>query len=158
MTKVVIIGDMTLGESFAPPGFPGSPGNLPAPQPPGVYPPGGVVSPPIVLPPSQPGAPDQGLPPIPGVPGLPPIGLPPGEVWPPLPPGTPEPHKAIAIVAIPGVGYRYTVVELKAPAHPDQGLPGGRPGRPARPDQGLPDEPSTEHPDQGLPPHREPKR
>jgi hypothetical protein len=138
MTKVIIIGDMTLGETTAPPGFPGAPGHLPAPQPPG------AVTPPIVLPPSQPGAPDQGLPPIPGIPGLPPINLPPGEVWPPLPPGTPEPHKVIAIVAIPGVGYRYTVVELKAPAHPDQGLPGGRPGRPARPDQGLPEYPETQ--------------
>ena len=133
MTKVIIIGDMTLGETAAPPGFPGAPGHLPAPQPPG------AVTPPIVLPPSIPGAPDQGLPPIPGIPGLPPINLPPGEVWPPLPPGTAEPHKVIAIVAIPGVGYRYTVVELK-PGHPDQGLP--RP--PAHPDQGLPDEPAAE--------------
>ena len=132
MTKVVIIGEMTLGESFAPPGFPGAPGNLPAPQPPG------AVTPPIVLPPGQPGAPDQGLPPIPGIP-LPPIGLPPGEVWPPLPPGTPEPHKVVGIIAIPGVGYRYTVVELK-PGHPDQGLPPAH----GRPDQGLPDEPTPE--------------
>jgi hypothetical protein len=150
MTKVVIVGDMTLGESFAPPGFPGSPGQLPSPQPPG------TVQPPIVLPPSIPGAPDQGLPPIPGIPGLPPIGLPPGEVWPPLPPGTPEPHKAIAIVAIPGVGYRYTVVELK-PGHPDQGPV--RPGRPGtgRPDQGLPEYPEHKpvEPDE---PDREPKR
>ena len=153
MTKVIIIGDMTLGETAPPPGFPGAPGHLPAPQPPG------AVTPPIVLPPGQPGAPDQGLPPIPGIPGLPPINLPPGEVWPPLPPGTAEPHKAIAIVAIPGVGYRYTVVELK-PGHPDHGLPPSRPGTrpPARPDQGLPDEPGVEHPDQGLPPERQPKR
>lgn len=151
MTKVVIIGEMTLGESFAPPGFPGAPGHLPAPQPPG------AVSPPIVLPPSQPGAPDQGLPPIPGIP-LPPISLPPGEVWPPLPPGTEEPHKVVAIVAIPGVGYRYTVVELKAPAHPDHGLPPQRPGRPERPDQGLPGGRPI-YPDQGLPdePGPEPK-
>ena len=131
MTKVVIVGEMTLGESFAPPGFPGSPGQLPVIP---TQPPVGV-SPPIVLPPS----PDQGLPSIPGIP-LPPIALPPGEIWPPLPPGTPEPHKVVAIVAIPGVGYRYTVVELKAPTHPDQGLP--RP--PHRPDQGLPDEPTPE--------------
>ena len=135
MTKVVIVGEMTLGESFAPPGFPGAPGHLPAPGQP--LPPGSV-QPPIVLPPSQPGAPDQGLPPIPGVP-LPPINLPPGEVWPPLPPGTPEPHKVVAIVAVPGVGYRYTVVELK-PGHPDQGLPPAH----GRPDQGLPDEPGPE--------------
>jgi hypothetical protein len=147
MTKVVIVGEMTLGESFAPPGFPGSPGQLPIlpTQPPG------AVTPPIVLPPGQPGAPDQGLPPIPGIP-LPPISLPPGEVWPPLPPGAPEPHKVVAIVAIPGVGYRYTVVELK-PGHPDHGLP---PSRPARPDQGLP--PTPGHPDQELPEHPEPKR
>jgi hypothetical protein len=130
MTKVIIVGDMTMGETSIP-GGPGT-GQLPSfgPAPP-------VAGQLPVFPPTSPGSPDQGLPPIPGIPGLPPIGLPPGEVWPPLPPGTAEPHKAIAIVAIPGVGYRYTVVELKAPAHPDQGLPGGRP----RPDQGLPETP-----------------
>jgi hypothetical protein len=133
MTKVVIIGDMTLGET-------GYPGQLPAPQPPGVWPqPPGAVSPPIVLPPGAPGAPDQGLPPIPGA-GLPPPGLGEGEIWPPLPPGSKPPSKAYALIAIPGVGYRYTVVDLK----------------PGRPDQGLPSEPV--YPDQGLPhPEREPK-
>lgn len=124
MTKVVIVGDMTFGELGPPP--------IAGPQPP-------VAGQLPVFPPAQPGSPDQGLPPIPGVP-LPPISLPPGQVWPPLPPGTPEPHKVVAIVAIPGVGYRYTVVELKAPAHPDQGLPGSG----GRPDQGLPEAPTPE--------------
>jgi hypothetical protein len=125
MTKVMIIGDMTLGESFAPPGFPGAPGHLPAPQPPG------AVTPPIVLPPGV----DNGLPPIPGQ-GLPPPDLGPGEIWPPLTPGEPKPKKAYAIVAIPGVGYRYTVVDLSL--HPDHELPGGQP---PRPDHELPDAP-----------------
>jgi len=154
MTKVVIIGEMTLGESAPPPGFPGAPGHLPAPQPPGVWPnpPGSPGAPGQGLPPLT-GGPDQGLPPIPGQ-GLPPPGLPPGEVWPPLSPGEPLPKVAYAIVAIPGVGYRYTVVELK-PGHPDQGLPGrdrppGSSNKPVEPDEGQPD--------QGLPPHREPKR
>ena len=121
MTKVVIVGDMTFGEAGPPPG---------------------VVTPPIAGQPPVagqlpvfPASPDQGLPPIPGVP-LPPINLPPGEIWPPLPPGTPEPHKAVAIVAIPGVGYRYTVVELK-PGHPDHGLPSD----PPRPGHELPPSP-----------------
>jgi hypothetical protein len=130
MTKVVIVGDMTFGEVGLPPG---TPGQLPSPQPPG------AVTPPIVLPPGQPGAPDQGLPPIPGIP-LPPIALPPDTIWPPLPPGTPEPHKLVAIVAVPGVGYRYVVVDIKGGGHPDQGLPS-----------------EPVYPDQGLPPHREPK-
>lgn len=140
MTKVVIIGDMTMGESGPPPGYPGSPGQLPQPQPPG------SVSPPIALPPGV----DNGLPPIPGQ-GLPPPDLGVDEIWPPLKPGEPTPKKVYAIVAIPGVGYRYTVVDLSA--RPGQGLPPQRPG--GRPDQGLPSEPG--HPDQGLPPEREPK-
>jgi hypothetical protein len=148
MTKVVIIGEMTLGESFAPPGFPGSPGTPTHPIAPGAPTPPGAVSPPIVLPP---GAPDQGLPPIPGQ-GLPPPDLGPGEIWPPLPPGSKPPSKAYALIAIPGVGYRYTVVDLNL--HPDQGLP----GRPVRPGH-KPVEPDEGAPDQGLPstPEREPK-
>lgn len=132
MTKVVIIGDMTLGESFAPPGFPGSPSHpIAGPQP--------TPTPPIVLPPAGgPGAPDQGLPPIPGQ-GLPPPGLPPGEIWPPLPPGTDVPKVAYAILAIPGVGYRYTVVDLSV--RPGHDLPGHKP----RPDHELPDNPEPKH-------------
>src|ERR1700722_14951189 len=162
MTKVIIVGDMTFGETAPPPG---TPGQLPS----GGFPPP-VAGQLPVFPPSPPGAPDQGLPAPPGAP-LPPIGLPPGQVWPPLPPGTPAPHKVVAIVAVPGVGYRYTVVELsdrpvdpgygrpeggrpdqglpgrpdrpdwERPPHVDQGLPGGRP---VRPDQGLPSEPTPE--------------
>jgi hypothetical protein len=84
---------------------------------------------------------------------LPPPGLGEGEIWPPLPPGSKPPTKAYALIAVPGVGYRYTVVELK-PGHPDQGLP-GRPDRPGN----KPVDPDAAYPDQGLPstPEREPK-
>ena len=135
--------------------------------------------------PGQGGRPDQGLPepphaghlpvwpidpdhpiapPSPGHP-LPPVDPPPGTIWPPLPPGEELPEgKAVVLVAIEGVGYRYVVVQIgdspdnELPGegeegeggdeHPDQGLPGGQPphpgnrppgsGAPPRPDQGLP--------------------
>jgi hypothetical protein len=110
--------------------------------------------------PVWPVAPDQGLPPVPGYP-LPPIDPPPGTVWPPLPPSVPE-GKVIALVAISGIGYRYTVLTVPPPA-PDQGLPTDRPDRPdqglprppGHPDQGLPNAPVR--PDQGLPPSAQPK-
>ena len=142
MTKVVIIGDMTLGETTPPPGL-GGPVDPGYGVRPGVG--GGRPTHPIELPP---GSPDQGLPPIPGQ-GLPPPDLEVDEIWPPLKPGEPTPKKVYAIVAIPGVGYRYTVVNLSH--RPDQGLP-GRPGRPEKPEVDPPG-----HPDQGLPPEREPK-
>lgn len=124
MTKVVIIGDMTLGESFAP-GAPPLPGHgLPGPQP-------GTPTPPIVLPPGI----DNSLPAIPGT-GLPPPGLPPGEIWPPLPPGTDVPKVAYAILAIPGVGYRYTVVDLSV-----------RPGHELPPEHNRPGHELPDHPD-----------
>ena len=87
--------------------------------------------------------PDQGLPPVPGHP-LPPIDPPPGTVWPPLPPSVPE-GKVIALVAISGIGYRYTVLTVPPPK-PDQGLP--------------PEKPETQppHPAQPLPPTAQPKR
>jgi hypothetical protein len=71
------------------------------------------------LPPS-PGHPDQGLPPSPGHPdqGLPPIDahpdnslpMPPATVWPPLPPGTGVAGKALILIWVVGVGYRWLVV------------------------------------------------
>lgn len=72
---------------------------------------------PIVIPPSPPPYPSVGLPPSvwPGVPvhlpapGDPPITLPPGSVYPPLPPLI-EARRAIVLVWIPGVGYRWTVL------------------------------------------------
>lgn len=60
---------------------------------------------PIVLPPQAgqlpiyPVAPDNTLP-----------QLPPGVVWPPLPPQVPQ-GKALALVAISGVGYRWTMID-----------------------------------------------
>ena len=102
--------------------------------------------------------PDTGLPPVPGHP-LPPIDPPPGTVWPPLPPSVPA-GKALVLVFISGVGYRYAVVTIpehetdpdygvegpedggEHPEHPDQGLPPQRPGaRPPQPGQGLPQPP-----------------
>jgi hypothetical protein len=84
------------------------------------------------------GRPDQGLPPLPPTPGhpenpivLPPQAgnlpvfpvapdntlpeIPPGVVWPPLPPSVPQ-GKAIALVAISGVGYRWTVIDTSLSA------------------------------------------
>ena len=73
------------------------------------------------------------------------------RIWPPLPPGT-KPGKALALVAIKGVGYRYVVITIAPPA-PGQGLPGS----PGAPGQGLPPG-SPGAPSQGLPGEREPKR
>ena len=78
--------------------------------------------------------PGQGLPPVAGHP-LPPIDPPPGTIWPPLPPSVPE-GKVIALVAISGVGYRYTVLTVPPPK-PDHSLPPS----PGAPDQSLPQPP-----------------
>jgi len=78
---------------------------------------------------------------LPGVPGqpLPPVDPPPGTVWPPLPPSIPA-GKAIALVAISGVGYRYVVITIppagERPGVPPAGGVGGRPPqRPTPPGQ-----------------------
>jgi hypothetical protein len=115
------------------------------------------------LPGGQGGRPSNELPPIPGIwpppsPAHPIVPVPPGEeippgtIWPPIAPPNSD-GKYIVVVFIPGIGYRYTVVdtslkpsnELPGYGHPDQGLPGSQPGadntlpgRPVRPDQGLP--------------------
>jgi hypothetical protein len=99
--------------------------------------------------PIDPSHPDNTLPDIPGVEPLPPD-PPPGTVWPPLPPDVP-PGRALALVAIEGVGYRYVVIEIgERPVDPDYGVEGPddggeqpspqppRPGVPPRPGQGLP--------------------
>jgi hypothetical protein len=99
--------------------------------------------------PGGPGHPDQGLPPFPGrpdqgLPGEPPTAghlpsLPPGSIWPPLPPGVHGKYLALVLIAgMPGVRYRYVVIDADL-----------------RPDQGLPRPPV--HPDQGLPPFAQPK-
>jgi hypothetical protein len=100
------------------------------PLPPGVWP-----SPPVgVWPPSRPGIPshpiviyppvrpDQGLPPTgpppkpdQGLPGTSPsvdntLPMPPATIWPPLPPGSGIAGKALILVWVVGVGYRWIVV------------------------------------------------
>jgi hypothetical protein len=80
--------------------------SLPEP-PPGIWPP--------------PGAPDNSLPPTPGqLPVFPDSPGEPGTIWPPLP-VMPDEGNLLVIVWVPGVGYRWAVVDptLK----PDQGLP-----------------------------------
>jgi hypothetical protein len=108
------------------PGYPGRPGHG-LPRPPHVWPrpPGGGLPvdpgwgvgawpgrPDHGLPiwPSIPGKPDNSLPPVEGE-TPPPTDPPPGTVWPPLPPSVPA-GKAIVLVAISGVGYRYVVVDI----------------------------------------------
>jgi|SRR5580692_1009690 hypothetical protein len=76
--------------------------------------------------PSIPGKPDNSLPPVEGV-DPPPTDPPPGTIWPPLPPNIP-PGKAIALVAISGVGYRYAVITIPTP--PAGGAGGTPPARP----------------------------
>ena len=110
---------------------------------------------------------------------LPPVDPPPGTIWPPLPPDAelPDGGKAVVLVAIEGVGYRYVVISIgdnvdnelpgegEGEEGPDNELPGQRPphvgnrppgqGAPPRPDQGLPGQglhPSQRPPGQGAPP------
>jgi|HubBroStandDraft_3_1064219.scaffolds.fasta_scaffold389748_2 hypothetical protein len=153
MPKVVIVGDMTFGESGMPAPPPQRPGRPTRPTDPDygidegeIPPPGGGAG----QLPVWPIGPDHGLPPIAGQP-LPPINPPPGTVWPPLPPSIPE-GKTLVYAGIAGVGHRYIVIDVKPPK-PGQGLPPSRPGRPEI------DPPDPNYPDQGLPhPEREPKR
>jgi hypothetical protein len=110
--------------------------------------------------PVDPEHPDNVLPEVPGEPP-PEVDPPPGTIWPPLPPEIPA-GKAIALVGITGVGFRYVVIdipqhpegpEVEPPDsghHPDQGLP-GRPGVPPRPGQ-----PPSRPPQPGQPLPRPP--
>jgi hypothetical protein len=124
--------------------------SLPLP-PPGVWPPltpGNPirpVRPDNSLPGSQP-HPDHGLPGGSG--GHPDNTLPlqPGVIWPPVPGAR---DKYLVLVVIPGVGWRYVVID--ASLTPDHSLPGSQP----RPDHSLPG--SQPHPDQGLPPGSQPR-
>jgi hypothetical protein len=150
MTKVVIIGDMTLGETALPPGFGPSHPIAPPGRPTKPVEPTDPDEPPEVWP-IPPGG--GGLPPIAGQP-LPPHDPPPGTIWPPLPPSIP-PGKTLVYAGIVGVGKRWIVVDIP-PARPGHGLPPNRPGRPEGPEVEPPD---PNYPDQGLPhPEREPKR
>jgi hypothetical protein len=59
--------------------------------------------------------------------------LPPGMIWPPLPPDVHGKYLALVLVAgMPGVKYRYVVVDADARPQPPAGGIGGRP--PARPE------------------------
>lgn len=101
--------------------------------------------------PESPERPGQGLPPsvqppAGGIGGRPPArpspgpggdehpdtGFPPGAIWPPLPPGVHGKYLALVLVAgMPGVKYRYVVIDADARPEPPAGGIGGRP--PARP-------------------------
>jgi hypothetical protein len=84
------------------------------PRPPHIWPPSGHVDNTLPLPPEDllPAHPDQGLPPnvgqLPVFPGTP---AEPGTIWPPLP-GLPEASgNLLVIVWVPGVGYRWAVID-----------------------------------------------
>jgi hypothetical protein len=80
------------------------------PLPPTVWPPNPTLpSQPIHLPPPVAGT----LPIYPVTPSHP-ITLPPGTIWPPLPPSVP-PGKAVVLVAISGVGWRWAVLDVPQP-------------------------------------------
>jgi hypothetical protein len=97
-------------------GHPSHPIELP-PIPPGLEPSHPIVLPPDGIEPSHPIfipiVPTQPLPPTPGIPPTPtpPIAAPPGTVWPPLPPSTGIAGKALVLVWVVGVGYRWLVLE-----------------------------------------------
>lgn len=87
------------------PNFPGRPGNeLPQLPPDAAHPGHELPLPPQISNglPIYPGRPDHDLPPA-------------GVVWPPLPPSVPS-GKALALVAISGVGYRWTVIDTSLTA------------------------------------------
>lgn len=124
------------------PGNPGYPGH-PLPPFPGYpghpLPPGGIALPPIALPPFPGLWPPPGQPTLPIVipPGnvaMPPIfipedptkppALPPGTIWPPIPPDTGITGKVIILVWIIGVGYRWYVYDAAAVTPPIQPTPG----------------------------------
>ena len=155
------------------PGAPGHPGHLPSygrPTDPGYGVDEGAEAGQLPVWPLDPDKPEHGLPPTPGHP-LPPLDPPPGTIWPPLPPSVP-PGKALVLVAISGVGYRYVVVTI--PEHetdPDYGVDEGEgpevqppqpgqplpvpPGRPPSAGQPLPRPPVAgrpPQPGQPLPP------
>lgn len=82
---------------------------------PGIWPPAGVVKPPIQLPPDHVGGGPITLPLPPVTPGqpLPPIPQPPpGIIWPPLPPDSGIAGKTVILIKILGVkGFRWYVYD-----------------------------------------------
>jgi|SRR5262245_9176882 len=81
------------------------------PLPPGVVAPP-IALPPVMWPPAGPGSPPVIINPIPPSPGTPDnsLPMPPATIWPPLPPGTGIAGKALLLVWVVGVGYRWIVV------------------------------------------------
>jgi hypothetical protein len=169
-----VTGYLRETSSAVDPGF-GNPGaelpvfpnnGLPIP-PPGIWPPPSPAHPIMPLPPTRP---DHSLPgsqphpdnTLPGSGARPDNTLPlqPGVIWPPIPGASKD--KYLVLVIIPGVGYRYVVID--ASLSPDHALPGHQP----RPDHGLPGhQPGADNtlpggaparPDQGLPPSGQPKK
>lgn len=106
-------------------GLPGGGGGSTLPEPPpGIWPPPSPSNPIVPLPPEGSGG------------GTLPVE--PGTIWPPLAPGASG--KYLCLVIIPGVGYRYTVIDTTL--SPGNEFPTGSPPRP----------------DQGLPPTAQPKK
>lgn len=137
--------DPDYGQGRPLPPMAGHPLPIP-PLPPGaVWPPPGIVAPPIHLPPVvaippiyypegppsigggpivPPDKPGGGPPPsIGGGPIIPPEkpNLPPGSIWPPLNPGDGISGKIIAVVWLVGIGYRWAALDVgNRPVAPDQ--------------------------------------
>lgn len=123
-SKVAVITPLELGgrpdQGLPPTLWPPANGGKP-PYPDNGLPDGGNVGTPehpIMLPPPPPNYPATGLPPSiwPGVPvhlpapGDPPILMPPGSVYPPLPPLIDPEKRALVLVWIPGLGYRWVIL------------------------------------------------
>lgn len=103
---------------------------------------------PITPPPTPPAGGIGGRPPERPQPGpgdggaevAPPIALPPGMIWPPLPEGVHGKYLALVLIAgMPGVKYRYVVIDAGLRPKPPMVRPPG-----GRPDQGLPGEPEPD--------------
>lgn len=100
------------------PGYPGRPSHpIALPPLPGVWPPAGKPSLPIVIPgePSQPiyieGSPEH------------PIALPPATIWPPLPPATLPSDKHALLIWVVGVGYRWLIYDPQTATPPPVARP-----------------------------------
>ncbi|HKD03941.1 MAG TPA: hypothetical protein VKB77_16000 [Terriglobales bacterium] len=96
--------------------------------------PPGVAAPPIALPPTMWPPPGPPSPPV-VVPEPPekPLPGPPAVIWPPLPPGTGVAGKALILIWVVGVGYRWLVYEGHDIWPPEGGGGGGKPPETAQP-------------------------
>lgn len=81
---------------------------------------------PIVINPMPPLGPDKPQPTPPVDPGYG-IPAPPGTIWPPLPPGTGIAGKALILIWVVGVGYRWLVVDGPDKWPPSKPPEGGKP-------------------------------